>query len=163
MPKRSAGLLMYRIDAGELQVLLAHPGGPYFERRDEGVWTIPKGEIEPDEDPRAAAIREFEEETGIQPSGPFLELHPITQKGGKRVQAWAFQGTCDPAAMVSNTVTLEWPPRSGRYQAYPEIDRIAFFSLDAAARKIKSRQQPLIDELVRTLEGHSNAAPSGQL
>ncbi len=154
---------MYRIEAGRFEVLLAHPGGPYFQRRDEGAWTIPKGEIDPHEEPMEAALREFEEETGFRPSGPFLELQPITQKGGKRVQAWAFRGNCDPATSVSNTVTLEWPPRSGRYQAYPEIDRVEFFSFEAAARKIKSTQQPLLDELARTLEHTAPDGPSSTL
>lgn len=147
-PKQSAGLLMFRVAGDVLEVLLAHPGGPYFEHRDAGVWTIPKGEIDPHEDALDAAIREFQEETGLQPSGPFLELGSITQKGGKRVQAWAFEGDCDPSAATSNTVMLEWPPGSSRFQAYPEVDRVAFFSVGATIGRINPAQQPLVDALV---------------
>ena len=112
MPRVSAGLLMYRIQDGKLQVLLAHPGGPFFKNKDEGAWTIPKGEAEPGEDLLEAAKREFEEETGITPTGPFTALTPIQQKGGKIVHAWAFKGDCDPGAIVSKTFRIEWPPRS---------------------------------------------------
>ena len=114
MPRISAGLLMYRIHEGKLQVLLAHPGGPRFENKDDKAWSIPKGEIEPGEDLLEAAKREFEEETGVIPTGPFIALTPVQQKGGKIVHAWAFEGDCDPRATVSNTFTMEWPPRSGR-------------------------------------------------
>src|SRR6186997_2435047 len=120
MPRVSAGLLMYRNCDGMLQVLLAHPGGPLFKNKDQGVWTIPKGEIEPGEDLLEAARREFEEETGVTPTGPFTALTPIQQKGGKIVHAWAFKGDCDPRAIVSNTFTLEWPPHSGRQMGFPE-------------------------------------------
>ena len=106
----SAGLLMYRHSEGSLQVLLAHPGGPFFQNKDEGAWSIPKGETEPNEDYLAAAQREFMEETGLSPAGPFIPLTPVTQKGGKIVHAWAFEGDCDPSATVSNTFTMEWPP-----------------------------------------------------
>lgn len=138
---------MYRIRSGGIEVLLAHPGGPFFQKRDEGAWSIPKGEIEPEEDSLAAAQREFEEETGIKPKGPFTALTPVKQKGGKVVHAWAFEGDCDPKAIVSNTFTMEWPPKSGREQEFPEIDKAEFFDLDAARTKINPAQVSLIDEL----------------
>lgn len=153
MPRVSAGLLMYRILDGKLQVLLAHPGGPFFTNKDDGAWTIPKGEIEPGEDLLEAARREFTEETGVTPTGPFVALTPITQKGGKVVHAWAFQGDCDPAAIVSNTFTMEWPPRSGRRVAFPEIDRADFFDLAGARRKIKAAQLALVEECERIAAG----------
>jgi predicted NUDIX family NTP pyrophosphohydrolase len=147
MPRVSAGLLMYRIRDGQLQVLLAHPGGPYFTNKDDGAWTIPKGEIEPGEDLLEAAKREFKEETGVTPTGPFIALTPIRQKGGKIVHAWAFKGDCDPAAIVSNTFTMEWPLKSGRQMEFPEIDRADFFDVAAARQKIKAAQEALVEEL----------------
>ena len=149
----SAGLLMYRRDEGGLQVLLVHPGGPFFRNKDEGAWSIPKGEVGPGEDPLAAAVREFAEETGVEPTGPFLALTPVKQKGGKVVHAWAFEGDCDPAALVCNTFTIEWPPRSGRRVEFPEIDRAGFFGLAEARRKVNAGQAPLIDELERVVIG----------
>jgi predicted NUDIX family NTP pyrophosphohydrolase len=143
---------MFRIQEGKLQVPLAHPGGPYFKKKDEGAWTIPKGEIEPDEDLLEAAKREFTEETGVTPTGPFIALTPIKQKGGKVVHAWAFVGDCDPGAAVSNTFTIEWPPRSGRRMEFPEIDRADFFDVATAKRKLKEEQGALIDELERIVE-----------
>ncbi len=151
MARTSAGLLMYRIWDGAVQVLLAHPGGPLFRNKDEGAWSIPKGEIEPGEDLLCAAEREFEEETGIKPSGPFVALAPIQQKGGKVVHAWAFEGDCDPACIRSNTFTMEWPPHTGRQGEFPEIDRAEFFDLPAAKRKIKAAQWGLIAELETVL------------
>jgi predicted NUDIX family NTP pyrophosphohydrolase len=147
MPRVSAGLLMYRIQGGRMQVLLAHPGGPFFKNKDDGAWSIPKGEIEPGEDLLEAAMREFEEETGIIPTGPFTALTPVKQKGGKIVHAWAFQGECDPRAIASNTFTMEWPLNSGQQMEFPEIDRADFFDVAAARRKIKSGQEVLIEEL----------------
>ena len=147
MPRRSAGLLMYRIKDGAIQVLLAHPGGPYFVNKDEGDWSIPKGEPGPDEDLLLTAQREFEEETGLKPAGPFVPLKTVKQKGGKVVHAWAFEGDCDPATIRSNTFTMEWPPKSGQQMQFPEIDRAGFFDLATARRKIKSAQVGLIDEL----------------
>jgi predicted NUDIX family NTP pyrophosphohydrolase len=147
MPRVSAGLLMYRIKDGELQVLLAHPGGPLFKNKDDGAWTIPKGEIEPGENLLEAAKREFKEETGVTPTGPFAALTPIQQKGGKIVHAWAFKGDCDPGAIVCNKFRIEWPPRSGRLMDFPEIDRAEFFDVAVASRKIKAAQTPLIAEL----------------
>lgn len=147
MPRRSAGLLMYRIKDGAMQVLLAHPGGPYYARKDDESWSIPKGEPGPDEDLFRTAQREFEEETGLKPAGPFVPLQPVKQKGGKIVHAWAFEGDCDPATIHSNTFTMEWPPKSGQQKPFPEIDRAEFFDLETARRKIKSGQVGLIDEL----------------
>lgn len=152
MPRTSAGLLMYRMKDEALQVLLAHPGGPYFQRKDEGHWSIPKGEIEPGEDLLATAQREFGEETGLKPSGPFIPLKPVTQKGGKIVHAWAFEGDCDSTAIRSNTFTMEWPPKSGRKLEFPEIDRAEFFDLAMAKRKIKPAQQSLLEELAAILK-----------
>lgn len=155
MPRVSAGLLMYRIQGGKLQVLLAHPGGPLFKNKDEDSWTIPKGEPDPGEDMLASARREFEEETGVKPIGPFTALTPIKQKGGKIVHAWAFQGDCDPAKMVSNTFTMEWPPKSGQTMEFPEIDRVDFFDLSTASRKIKAAQMPLVEECHKiVMENH---------
>ena len=153
MPRLSAGLLMYRIKAGAVQVLLAHPGGPYFVNKDEGAWSIPKGEPDTEEDLFITAQREFEEETGLKPAGPFIPLQPVKQKGGKIVHAWAFEGDCDPATLRSNTFTIEWPPRSGQQKQFPEIDRAEFFELETARRKIKFGQTALIDELEVSLSG----------
>ncbi len=143
----SAGLLMYRIDDGNLQVLLAHPGGPFFKNKDEGSWSIPKGEIEPHEDFLDAARREFKEETGLTATGPFIPLGQVKQKGGKVVHAWAFEGDCDPATIVSNTFSMEWPPKSGQQMEVAEIDRAEFFDLETARQKINAAQASLIDEL----------------
>ena len=147
--KKSAGLLMYRrTAAGTLEVLLAHPGGPYWQAKDEGAWTLPKGEYEAAEEALAAARREFGEETGFKAVPPFLPLGEIVQKSGKRITAWAFAGDCEPARLVSNEFEIEWPPRSGRKQSYPEIDRVAWFGLDEARRKINAAQTALLDRLV---------------
>jgi predicted NUDIX family NTP pyrophosphohydrolase len=143
---------MYRIQNGALQVLLAHPGGPLFKNKDDGAWTIPKGQIEPGEDVLQAAKREFEEETGITPVGPFTVLTSIKQKGGKVVHAWAFQSDCDVTAIASNTFTMEWPPRSGRQAEFPEIDRADFFDVATASRKINPAQSPFIQELQKILD-----------
>ena len=151
MPRLSAGLLMYRVFDGALEVLLAHPGGPLFRKKDEGFWSIPKGEPKPGEDLLVAAQREFEEETGVKPTGPFVPLTPIQQKGGKIVHAWAFQGDCDPQAVRSNTFTMEWPPHSGSRAEFPEIDRVEFFGLAMAGKKIKFGQEKLVKELERIL------------
>ncbi len=152
MPRISAGLLMYRIREGAVQVLLAHPGGPFFRKKDEGAWSIPKGEPEPGEDLLLTAQREFEEETGRKPTGPFLPLQPIQQKGGKIVHAWAFQGDCDPTTLTSNTFTMEWPPHSGQQREFPECDRAEFFDVETAKRKIKAGQEGLIEELESRLQ-----------
>ena len=147
MPAISAGLLMYRITDGELQVLLAHPGGPYHRKKDEGAWSIPKGEVELGEDLLENAKREFEEEIGIVPTGTFIPLMPVTQRSGKVVHAWAFRGDCDTSAVISNTFTIEWPPHSGRHCEFAEVDRAQFFDPRVAKRKINAAQIPFIQEL----------------
>lgn len=146
--KKSAGLLMYRrTDDGSLEVLLAHPGGPFWRGKDEGAWTIPKGEYDEPEEPLAAAIREFGEETGFKVSPPFVPLGEVAQKSGKRIAAWAFAGDCDPARLRCNSFEIEWPPRSGRRQSFPEIDRVAWFTLEAARAKINPAQGALLERL----------------
>jgi predicted NUDIX family NTP pyrophosphohydrolase len=155
---RSAGLLMFRRRSGVTEVLLAHPGGPFWSRRDEAAWTLPKGEIAPGEDPLAAARREFLEETGFASAPPFLPLGELRQKSGKRISAWAFEGDADPAALVSNLFEMEWPPRSGRMQSFPEVDRVGWFGLEEARRKLIAGQAPFIDSLVQCLEGRGPAA-----
>ena len=141
---------MYRFRDGQLQVFLAHPGGPFFARKDDGFWTIPKGEADPDEDLLEAAIREFQEETGLKPSGPYIPLKPVKQKGGKLVHAWAFEGDYEEGKpLVSNTFTIEWPPRSGRQVEFPEMDRAEFFDALMARRKVKAAQTGFIVELER--------------
>lgn len=154
MPKISAGLLMYRVCNGAIEVLLVHPGGPFWRNKDKGAWSIPKGEIEADEDALSAAQREFQEETGIQPRGPFIPLESVTLKSRKVVQAWAFEGDCDPATIKSNTFTLEWPPRSGKMQEVPEIDKAAFWRLNEARLKINPAQVAFLDRLEKALQHH---------
>lgn len=149
MAKRSAGLLLYRFRGGAMEVFLVHPGGPFWASKDLGVWSIPKGEFEPGEDPLEAARREFEEETGHQAAGEFRELKPVRQAGGKIVYAWALRGDCDPQAVSSNTFTIEWPPRSGRRQQFAEIDRAGWFALDVAKKKILKGQRDLLEQLER--------------
>lgn len=144
---------MYRRRAGVIEVLLVHPGGPFFARRDAGAWSIPKGHPDGDEHLFEAACREFEEETGLVPAGPFAELTPVRQKGGKIVHAWTFEGDCDPTAIRSNMVTKEWPPGSGRLHEYPEVDRAEFFDLATAATKINPAQGAFLAELLRRLGG----------
>ena len=153
--KRSAGLLMYRRGpGGQLEVFLAHPGGPFFAKKDAGAWTIPKGEIDADEDPLACARREFEEETGMQPSAAeYIELGTVRQRGGKVIEAWAFEGDFADRELRANSFELEWPPKSGRMQLFPEIDRVAFYSLDDARQKLNPAQVELIDRLQARLAG----------
>jgi predicted NUDIX family NTP pyrophosphohydrolase len=153
MPKISAGLLLYRIRNGALEFLLVHPGGPFWKNKDAGAWTIPKGEIGNNEELLAAAVREFEEELGFKPSGPFTELTPIKQKAGKVVHAWAFEGDCDPTQIKSNTFTMEWPPKSGKQAEFPEVDHAKFFNLGDAKAKINPAQIPLLEELGKRLCG----------
>jgi predicted NUDIX family NTP pyrophosphohydrolase len=151
-PRIAAGLVLYRRTGDGLEVLLAHPGGPLFARRDEGHWSIPKGEPDTDEPLVAVARREFEEETGHPaPAGPLLDLGSITQKGGKVVHAWAAEGDLDPASAHSNTFEMEWPPRSGEIRAFPEIDRVAWFGPAEARARIKDAQIPLLERLEAAL------------
>jgi predicted NUDIX family NTP pyrophosphohydrolase len=153
MPSKvSAGLLMYRIRDGQIEIFLAHPGGPLYQNKDEGYWTIPKGEPPEGERLLDAAIREFEEETGIQPASQYIELGSIRQKGGKVVHGWAFEGDYDPTQPIrSNNFEMQWPPRSGHMRSFPEVDRAQFFSLDEGRRKIKDAQWPLVERLLETL------------
>ncbi len=148
----SAGLLLWRRRDGVLEVLLGHPGGPFFARKDDGSWTIPKGEVEPGEDPFDVARREFVEETGHAPPDlPGVSLGEIRQRGGKRVRAWAIEGDLDPDLATSNTFPLEWPPRSGRTQEFPEIDRVAWFDVERARTKLLAAQTPFLDRLQEAL------------
>jgi predicted NUDIX family NTP pyrophosphohydrolase len=152
--RTSAGILLYRLREGHLEVLLAHPGGPYFAKKDAGAWTIPKGEPDPDEDLYAVARREFEEETGHPaPDRPAIELGSIVQKGGKVVVAWAIEGDLDPAESRSNLFEMVWPPDSGSMQSFPEIDRVAWFDPAEARVRLKSTQIPLLERLEATLGG----------
>jgi predicted NUDIX family NTP pyrophosphohydrolase len=147
MARQSFGLLVFRRVNGMLEVLLAHPGGPFWARKDDGAWTIPKGEAEPGEAPLAAAKREFGEETGLKPEGDFIELKPVKQPGGKTVLAWAVECDLDIAPFSSNSFPLEWPPRSGKFQQVPEIDRIGWFNWPTATEKILKGQKPILDQL----------------
>jgi predicted NUDIX family NTP pyrophosphohydrolase len=153
VPKRSAGIMMFRRTQGDLEVFLVHPGGPFWVKKDLGAWTIPKGEYADDEQPLAAALREFQEETGFPISGPFHELGTIRQASGKLVSAWAVKGDCDPAKLVSNFCQVEWPPRSRRLIRIPEIDRGAWYSIPEARKRILVTQTPLLDALVRSQTG----------
>ncbi len=151
MAKRSAGLLMYRQREGELEVFLVHPGGPVFAKKDAGVWGIPKGEYEKDEEPLVAARREFTEETGFEAAGKFVELGSVQQKSGKVVTAWAVEGDCDPGDLVSNTCRIEWPPRSGRTMEIPEVDRGRWFGMAKAQEFIREEQRTLLERLLGIL------------
>jgi predicted NUDIX family NTP pyrophosphohydrolase len=146
MAKRSAGILLFRRDP--LEVLLVHPGGPFWAKKDLGAWSIPKGEHEEGEDAMACAIREFTEETGSEPSpGELTDLGSVKQKAGKVVQAWALEGDLDAASVVSNTFSMQWPPRSGKFQDFPEVDRAEWFPLDVAAERINPAQAAFLDRL----------------
>jgi predicted NUDIX family NTP pyrophosphohydrolase len=147
MTKRSAGILLYKRPGGELLVLLAHPGGPLWQKRDYGAWTIPKGEFDAGEAPEDAARREFREELGVEAVGTLQPLGEIIQKGGKRVIAFALEGDFDAAALRSNTFEIEWPPRSGRIQAFPEVDRVEWMALPVAREKLLPSQVELLDRL----------------
>jgi len=150
--KRSAGILLYRLGSGGPEVLLVHPGGPFWARRDAGVWSIPKGEYEDGDDPLACALREFEEETGSTlPPGELVELDDVKQKGGKVVTAWAAEGDLDADAVRSNSFTMEWPPRSGRTAEFPEVDRAGWFGIDEAREKLNPAQAEFLDRLVGRL------------
>ena len=157
MPKLSAGLLVYRVIDGEPEVLLVHPGGPYWAKKDEGAWSIPKGEYEPDEEPLEVALREFEEEIGQTPPEPTgaVSLGELRQPSGKIVNAWAVKGDLDVSDVRSNTFEMEWPPRSGRTQEFPEVDRAAWFGLEEARSKLLRGQLGFIDRLVALLKSGS--------
>lgn len=149
MANQSAGILLYRKSGNSLKVFLAHPGGPFFKNKDLGAWSIPKGEFLDDEDPLTAAKREFEEETGQVINGDFIELGSVRLKSGKTVYAWAVEGDIDPEAIISNLFEIEWPPKSGKKQSFPEIDRAGWFELEEAKLKINGAQAGFIDELTK--------------
>lgn len=151
MPRQSAGILLYRFRDDEIEVLLARPGGPTWRNRDLGAWTIPKGEIEGDDDALSTAVRELKEEIGLVANGTPVPLGTITQKGGKKVHAFALNQDFDPAKLQSNTFQMEWPPRSGRMQEFPEVDIAEWFDLETARKKILERQDELIDRLLVVL------------
>jgi predicted NUDIX family NTP pyrophosphohydrolase len=153
MPKKktSAGILLYR-RRRELEVFLVHPGGPFWAKKDLGAWSLPKGEIEEGEDPLAAAIREFTEETGFPVAGDFRPLRPQRQPSGKTVLAWAVEGDCDPAQLRSGMFSMEWPPRSGKQQEFPEVDRGEWFTLEEARKRIVGGQVPFLEEVSAWLE-----------
>lgn len=153
--KKSAGLLMFRREPqGTLQVLLAHPGGPYWRGRDAGAWTLPKGEYQEPEEPLAAALREWDEETGFPTQGPFLPLGDVTLKSGKRITAWAFEGNCDPGALQCDMFEMEWPRHSGRMQHFPELDRAEWFDIDEARSRINETQSAFLDRLEQLVVAH---------
>lgn len=151
MPVVSAGILLHRRRDGEVEVLLVHFGGPFWRNKDAGAWGIPKGVVEAGEEPAATARREFQEELGVPVAGEPRPLARIRQKGGKWVEAFALEGDLDPAAIVSNRFTVEWPPRSGRFESHPEVDRAAWFTIPAAREKILPSQAPLLDALAAHL------------
>lgn len=152
MVKRSAGILLHRTRGGSTEVLLVHPGGPFWRNKDLGAWSIPKGEHGEDEQPQAAALREFAEETGWRPGADeLLDLGEVRQRSGKTVRAWALRGDFDPAQLVSNEVEIAWPPRSGRTQLFPEVDRAEWFNPDAAREKINPAQAAFLDRLLDQL------------
>jgi predicted NUDIX family NTP pyrophosphohydrolase len=151
MAKQSAGILLYRFKSKQLQVFLVHPGGPFFKNKDDGAWSIPKGEFLDDEEALTAAKREFVEETGQPIDGNFIPLEPITQKSGKKVYAWAVEGDINHETIFSNTFEMEWPPRSGKKQAFPEVDRAAWFDMETAKMKIIPAQVKLVEELSNKL------------
>jgi predicted NUDIX family NTP pyrophosphohydrolase len=150
--KESAGLLMYRLRDSTLEVFLVHPGGPYWAKKDLGSWSIPKGEFEEGEDRLNAAKREFREETGFVPEGSFAALTAVKQPGGKTVHAWAIRGDCDAKTIVSNRFSIEWPPRSGKRQEFPEVDRAGWFTMDVAKEKILKGQVSLLEELSQIID-----------
>jgi predicted NUDIX family NTP pyrophosphohydrolase len=143
--KRSAGILLWRRKDKSFEFFLVHPGGPFWRNKDDGAWTIPKGNIEPDEDPLAAARREFKEETGFAVDGEFVEMGSFRQPGGKRVMVWALEGDCDPDKLVSNDFEMDWPPRSGKRGRFPEVDRGAWFGVEEAREKLLIGQRPMVD------------------
>jgi len=157
--KQAAGLLLFRAHVGTLEVLLVHPGGPLWARKDEGAWSIPKGEIEPNEDALSAARREVEEETGARPAGNFIALSPFRQTGGKIVHVWAIESDFDPASLTSNQFEMEWPPKSGNRRSFPEVDRAAWFDLETAGRKILPSQAIVLQHLQDRIRETVGRAP----
>jgi len=158
MPKESAGLLMYRWSADRrLQVLLVHPGGPYWRKKDLGAWSLPKGEIEGGDDPLMTAKREFQEETGIEPQPPFAALGTTKLASSKRIHAWTFEGDCDPRSIQSNVFSLEWPPPFGQTQEFPEVDKADWFEIEAAKEKINPGQIVFLDTLVDLVASSSES------
>jgi predicted NUDIX family NTP pyrophosphohydrolase len=155
MPETSAGIMLYRQTGKELEVLLVHPGGPFWARKDDGAWTIPKGLYETGEEPEAAARREFAEETGYAPAGEMLALGSFRQPSGKRIAAFALEDDFVPDRLVSNTFEMEWPPRSGKRQSFPEIDRAAWFGIEAARMKLLKGQVPILEALLEELAKRS--------
>ncbi len=157
MPASSAGLLLFRRRGAQIEVLLGHPGGPFFARKDEGSWGVPKGLLEQGEDPLVAAQREFSEETGLEldPNANYFDLGEVRYKNGKRLRVWAVEGDCDPTQLESNTFELEWPPRTGRKQRFPEIDRFDLFRVGEAEAKIHAAQRPLLARLLEQLLGET--------
>lgn len=152
MTKKSAGILLYKLVNNVLQVFLVHPGGPFWKNKDAGAWSIPKGEFTDDEEALDAAIREFKEETGTKISGNFIELSPVKLKSGKLVQAWAVEGDIDASAIKCETsVSIAWPPKSGKFQSFPEIDRGKWFTTDEGKKKINPSQAALLDELIKKI------------
>jgi len=149
--KQSAGILLFRKKDQQLEFFIVHPGGPFFAKKDLGFWTVPKGELNDNEEPLTAAIREFAEETGKILSGDFIELSPIVQKGGKKVSCWAAEGELDPLDIVSNTFEIEWPPRSGKRQNFAEVDKAGWFTYNDAIKHINEKQVALLDELISKL------------
>lgn len=151
MSKKSAGILLYRFKKENLEIFLAHPGGPFWKNKDAGAWSIPKGEFDDNEEPLDAAIREMKEETGLTLKGNFIELTPVKQKSGKLVYAWALEHDIDPSEIKSNEFEMEWPPKSGKKKSFPEIDKAEWFDLTMAKDKILGAQWPLVEELRKKL------------
>ncbi len=161
MPQRSAGILMYRMKDDGPELLLVHPGGPFWAKKDDGAWSIPKGLYDDSEDALIAARREFEEETGCRPSGDFVPLGRFKQPGGKTISAWAVEGDFDLSGFRSNLFTMEWPPKSGRMKKFPEVDRAQWFSPETAARKIVKGQLPIVAAMLEQLRRAAVSASRG--